>query len=151
VTVNHAPSPIAVSGRDGSTPHEPKPAEQSVGELAAHLSEQVSRLVRDEFRLAQAEVKQKGKAAGLGGGLFGVAGLFALCGFGVLVATAVLALDLVLPAWAAALIVAGALLATAGFAALLGRAALSKAAPPVPTTAIDSVKQDLAALRGARP
>ncbi|HTF49301.1 MAG TPA: phage holin family protein [Pseudonocardia sp.] len=37
--------------------------ELSTGELVAQMSAQVSRLVRDELRLAQAELRQKGKQA----------------------------------------------------------------------------------------
>ncbi|WP_020388946.1 phage holin family protein [Kribbella catacumbae] len=44
--------------------------EQHVGALVAQLSDDVSRLVRDEMRLAKAELKDKGKEAGIGIGLF---------------------------------------------------------------------------------
>jgi Putative Actinobacterial Holin-X, holin superfamily III len=43
-------------------------SEATIGELVAKLSEQTTRLVRDEVRLAQAEMAQKGKKAGLGAG-----------------------------------------------------------------------------------
>jgi hypothetical protein len=42
----------------GTTPP-PAPSRSSTGELIGQLSDQVSRLVRDEVRLAQAEVTQK--------------------------------------------------------------------------------------------
>ncbi|HTF53135.1 MAG TPA: phage holin family protein [Pseudonocardia sp.] len=42
---------------------------QSTAELVAEPSEQVSRLVRDELRLAQLELREKGKRAALGAGL----------------------------------------------------------------------------------
>ena len=74
----------------------------------------MSTLVRDEMRLAQAEMTQKGKKAGLGIGLFSVAGLLAFFGLAVLITTAILALALVLPAWLAALIVTVVLFAGAG-------------------------------------
>jgi hypothetical protein len=51
--------------------------EQPVSELLTQLSQQTSRLVRDELRLAQAELKEKGRHAGRGAGLFGAAGFLA--------------------------------------------------------------------------
>jgi uncharacterized membrane protein YqjE len=97
------------------------PQDASLGTLVSQLSTQVPELVRSELRLAQAEVAEKGKRAGIGIGMFSVAGFLAFFGFGVLVTTAVLLLALVLPAWAAALVVAVALFVVAGVAAVVGR------------------------------
>jgi DNA invertase Pin-like site-specific DNA recombinase len=49
-----------------------------MGEMVTQLAEQVSRLIREELRLAQAEMAQKGKRAGLGAGMFGGGGVAAL-------------------------------------------------------------------------
>src|SRR5437764_1172839 len=106
--------------------------DRSVAQLVQDMSEQVRRLVRDELRLATEELRQKGKRAGVGAGLTGVAGLVAFFGGATLVACAVLALALVVPGWAAALIVGAVLLAVAGVAALVGTKQLKKATPPVP-------------------
>lgn len=100
----------------------------SVAELVNRLSEQTSRLVRDELRLAQAELQQKGKHAGIGLGVFSGAGLLAFFGLAALVTTAVLALALVLPGWAAALTVAVVLFIIAGIAALVGKKQVQQAA-----------------------
>jgi len=62
-------------------------------------------LVRSELQLAKVELTNSAKHAGLGAGLFSVAGVLAWFGLGALIATAIIALDLVLPLWAAALIV----------------------------------------------
>lgn len=121
--------------------------DQSTGELVSRLSHDVTQLVRDELRLAQAEVTGKAKQAGIGVGMFSAAGLLALYGLGVLIATAVLALALAVDAWLAALIVAVVLFAAAGVAALMGKQRVSEATPPVPERAIDNVKQDVAAVR----
>ncbi|MFI6290393.1 phage holin family protein [Nonomuraea sp. NPDC050790] len=115
----------------------------STAELVGQLSEQVSRLVRDEMRLAALELKGKGRRAGFGAGLFGAAGMTAFFGAAALVAAVILLLALVLPAWAAAGVVAGALLALAGVLALAGRSQVRRATPPVPTQAIDSLKTDV--------
>ena len=79
--------------------------------------------------------------------MFGAAGLLALYGVGVLIATAILALALAIDAWLAALIVGVVLLAAAGIAALLGKKRVKEAAPPVPTMAVENVKQDVDAVR----
>ena len=117
--------------------------EASAGELVKQLSEQVSRLIRDELKLAEYEMTRKAKRAGRGAGMFGGSGLLALYGIGCLLAAAIIGLAGVLPAWAAALIVGGALLAVAGLAALLGKNQVSKATPPVPEQTVQSVRADV--------
>ncbi|MGI8880613.1 MAG: phage holin family protein, partial [Jatrophihabitans sp.] len=125
----------------------PSDREPSLGELVSQLSEQTSRLVRDELRLAQAEMTAKGKKAGIGAALFGGAGLMALYGVACLVAAAILALAGPVPDWAAALIVGGVLLAVGGVAALIGKRDVSQATPPVPAEAVAGLKQDLHTLK----
>ena len=117
--------------------------ERSTGELVKAMSEQVSTLVRDELRLAQLEMIQKGKQAGIGVGMFGGSGLVALYGVGALIACAILGISRVLAPWLSALIVGVALLAVAGIAALIGKSRLQKATPPVPQEAVHSVKTDV--------
>src|SRR5690242_9264783 len=106
--------------------------DRSTAELVKLASEQISRLIRDELKLAQAELAEKGKRAGIGAGLFGGAGAVALYGVGALIATTIILLDLALPLWAAALIVTGALFLVAAVLALIGRGQVRKATPPVP-------------------
>lgn len=60
--------------------------DQSTGDLIRQLSEHVSRLVRDEVKVAQLEMTRKGKQAGLGVGLLGGSGLIALYGVACLLA-----------------------------------------------------------------
>jgi uncharacterized membrane protein YqjE len=121
----------------------------SLGDLVAQLSTQVPDLIRSELRLAQAEVTAKGKRAGIGIGMFSVAGLLAFFGLAFVLTTVALLLDLFLPGWAAALVVAVVLLAGAGVAALLGKKKVAEAAPPTPERTIESVKEDIAAVKGA--
>ena len=135
------------AGATRATAPPPAPEDASTGQLIGQLTEQISRLVRDEARLAQAEVTQKAKRLGVGAGLFGGAGLFAFFGLAVLIATAVLALALVLPAWLAALIVAVVLFAVAGVLALVGKKDVDKGTPPVPSEAIASTKTDIATVK----
>ena len=114
-----------------------------IGELVARLSDETVRLVRDEIRLAQAEMSQKAKAAGVGVAIFGGAGSCGFYGLGVLIAAAVVGLSMVVALWAATLIVAGALFTVAGIAALAGRKEFERAGPPLPIEAVQSARRDV--------
>jgi hypothetical protein len=129
-----------------------RPADQrSVAQLITDATNQVSTLVRDEIRLAIFELQQKGKRIGVGAGLLGGAGLVAMYGMGAIVAGVILLLATVMEAWLAAFIVGAAVLFIAAVMALFGRSQARRAAPPVPKRAVESVKQDIAAVReGAR-
>ena len=122
--------------------------DQTLGALVHQLTQQLPELIRSEMRLAQAEVAQKGKRAGVGIGMFSIAGLLAFFAFGSLVATAILALTLVVDAWLAALIVALVLLAVAAVAGLVGRNKVAEAGPPAPERAIQGLKEDIATVKG---
>jgi uncharacterized membrane protein YqjE len=122
----------------------------TLGALVHDMTQQMSTLVRDEMRLAQAEMTEKGKKAGLGLGLFGGAGLVALFGVGTLLAAVILALALVLPAWLAALIVTVVLFAVAGVLALKGKSSVSEATPAKPEEAMAGLKEDIATAKGER-
>jgi uncharacterized membrane protein YqjE len=138
-----APSEPAGAPATGSSALPPTGADRSVGDLVSSVSTDLSRLVRDEIRLAQVEVTEKAKKAGVGVGAFGAAGVLALYAVGVLLAAAVLGLATVLPGWLAALIVGVVVLVVAGIAALIGKKKVEEAAPPVPTRAVESVKTDV--------
>ncbi|WP_328773856.1 phage holin family protein [Streptomyces sp. NBC_00286] len=116
-------------------------------EAVGDLVQRASQLVRDEMRLAQAEMTEKGKRFGKGGGLFGGAGLVGIFALQALLATAIAALSLVLDVWAAALIVAGVLAVITALMATLGRQQVGKASPPRPEQAMDSVKADVAEIK----
>ena len=118
-------------------------SEPSIAELVKQLSEQTSRLARQEVELAKAELAIKGKRAGLGAGMFGGAGVFGFYGFGALTAAAVLALATAMAAWLAALVVAAVLAVVAGVMALQGKRKVAQATPPVPEQATESVKEDV--------
>ncbi len=118
-------------------------SEASLAELVKQLSEQSSRLARQEVELAKAELAVKGKRAGIGAGMFGGAGMLGFYAVGALVATAILALATAITAWLAALIIAVVLAAIAGVLALQGKTKVQQATPPVPEQATESVKEDV--------
>jgi len=126
----------------------PPTEDASLGQLTGDLSQQVSRLIRDEIRLAQVEMKDKGKRFGTGAGLMGAGGVIALFGVGCVVAAAVLALDLVWPTWLAAVVVGVVLLIVAAVVAAKGRSQMRRGAPPMPSEAMKSTKEDIEALKG---
>lgn len=121
------------------------------GQLALAFTDQVTRLVKDELALAQAEVKAKVPKLGVGVALLAVAGLLALCALVALLVGGGLALALVLPSWAAALALGGGFVLLAGLLALVGKRGIGKGTPPVPREAIAGLKTDLALVKKAKP
>jgi uncharacterized membrane protein YqjE len=122
--------------------------ELPVSELVQRMSQQTADLVRKELELAQVEMKEKGKRAGIGAGLFGGAGLVTVYAVGALIATAILGLSEAVDPWLAALIVTVVLFVIAGVAALLGKKQVEQATPPQPEQAIRSTKRDVDELKG---
>jgi uncharacterized membrane protein YqjE len=131
------------------TDHEvqPRPADASTAQLVTQLTEKSTQLIREELRLAQAEMTAKAKHAGVGAGLFGGAGLIALYGVGSLIATVILLLALAMDPWLAALIVTVVLFAIAGIAALVGKKQVSRATPPKPEQTIANVQRDVETIK----
>jgi uncharacterized membrane protein YqjE len=135
-----------------ATRHEPPPGpdqaqaelrERGLGELLKQLSEETTRLVRQEIELAKAELTQKTRQAGIGAGLFGAAGAVGFLALAALTTCLILALDAAMPAWLAALIVAVVYGAVAAVLAMRGRAKVKQATPPVPEQTIETVKEDV--------
>jgi uncharacterized membrane protein YqjE len=121
----------------------------STAQLVHRAVEQISTLVRDELALAKVELVEKGKRAGVGGGLLGGAAVLAWFGVGLALTLAVVALDLVWPLWLAVLVVMVVVFAGAGVAAMLGRRQLQQAAPPVPQQAVAGVQADVETVKTA--
>jgi hypothetical protein len=116
-------------------------------DLVRRLSEQTATLVRQEMHLAQAELKQKGKRAGIGAGLLGAAGVIALAALGAFVAALILVLGEVVDMWVSAFIVTGGLAMVAGIVAVAGKKQVSEAVPPKPEATIESVQADVAEIK----
>ncbi len=130
----------------------PSPTDpRTSGQLAAAMSEQVSRLVKDEIALATADVKTKAGKLAVGGAMLGAAGLL---GFAALVALLVaggLGLALVFASWLAALIMGGVFILLAAVLALRGLRLLKRGSPPVPKEALDGLKTDLGIVKQVKP
>jgi len=124
-------------------PRENELRDRPTGDLLRRLSDETTTLVKQEVELAKAELQEKGKQAGMGAGMFGVAGLFGVAAFAALTACIIAALDLAMPLWLAALIVGVVYAAVAGVLAMSGKRKVKEAAPPVPEQAKESVKEDV--------
>ena len=141
------------AGPAGSRPVEPEgttgttgatdPRDASIGELLKQLSSDTATLVRQEIALGKAELKQQGKQAGAGVGMFGGAAVLGLGAFGALTACLIALLATALDhVWLAALIVALVYAAIAAVLALQGKKRIQQATPPAPQT-IETVKEDV--------
>jgi hypothetical protein len=116
--------------------------EQPMGELFKQLSDDLSTLVRQELKLAQVEMAEKGKKAGVGVGMFGGAGVVGLLALGAFTACLIAALATGMEVWIAALIVTALYGAAAGVLALQGKNRVSEATPPLPEQTVETVKED---------
>jgi len=117
--------------------------DSSLADLARQLSNQTTELVHHEVELAKAELRVKGKRAGVGAGMFGGAGALGLYALGALTAAIIAGIAEVLPVWASALIVAALYGAIAGILALRGKKKVQQATPPLPEETVQSVKEDV--------
>jgi uncharacterized membrane protein YqjE len=122
---------------------DPRLREQSMGELFKQLSDELTTLVRQELRLAQAERAEKGKRAGIGAGMCGGAAVVGLLALGTFTACLVAALAEALDVWLAALIVTVVYAVVAGILALRGKDHIQETTPPVPEQTVETVKEDV--------
>jgi uncharacterized membrane protein YqjE len=124
--------------RDGTAP-----GTESLGDLFSRLTEDLSKLVRDEVELAKVELSETLADARTAGMSFGAAGVFGLMAFLMVSFAAAWGLAEVVPAGVAFLIV-GAIYGVVALALMaLGRQRL-KAVNPVPEQTVDTLKEDVA-------
>ena len=116
--------------------------EESMGTLFKQLSDELSTLVRQELRLAQAEMTEKGKRAGVGIGMFSGAGIITFLALQALTACLIALLATAMDVWIAALIITVIYAAGAAVLALTGKRQVSEATPPVPEQTVDTLKED---------
>lgn len=122
-------------GRDGADELRERP----LGDLVRELVQDAQGLLREEVRLAKAEVREEAKKAGKGAGAIAAGGAVLYAALFFLGATLVLVGATFLPAWVAALIVT-VIYGVAGWATLgYGRKELERARP---SRALEHVKED---------
>ena len=117
--------------------------DRPIGELLSQLAEETTTLVRQELKLFQAEMTDKGKRAGLGLGMVGAGGILALFAVAALTTCFIAALSLAMPVWVAALIVAVVYGAAAGIVAMRGKQQVQEALPPTPDQTVQTVMEDV--------
>lgn len=133
-----APTDRTVPGRatpgDSATDH-------SVGELIGNISDDLSRLFRQEVELAKAEVKVEAAKAGKAGAMLGGAGFAGYLAIVLLSFAVVFGLSNVMdPGWAA-LIVAVVWAVIGAILYARGRSKL-KTVDPMPRRTVDTIKED---------
>lgn len=110
--------------------------------LVRDLTEQIGRLVRDEFALMKAEASEKASQAGRGAAMIAVGGILGLCALLILLSAGVIALGQVVELWLAALIVGAVTALIAIILVSIGRANL-KPAKLAPRRTMSSVRDDV--------
>jgi hypothetical protein len=117
------------------------PAETSVGELIGNISDDLTRLFRQEVELAKAELRQEAAKAGKAAGMLGGAGFAGYLGVVLLSFALVFALGNVMDLGWAALIVAAIWGVIGAVLYANGRKKL-KTVDPVPHRTVDTIKED---------
>ncbi|WP_030433996.1 phage holin family protein [Actinoplanes subtropicus] len=124
-----------------TTPRKDQVAETSIGELIGNISDDLSRLFRQEVELAKAEIKQEASKAGKAAGMLGGAGFAGYLTVVLLSFALVFGLANVMDAGWAALIVAVLWAIIAAVLYATGRKRL-KTVDPVPRRTVDTIKED---------
>jgi hypothetical protein len=137
----HDRVPPETGGHAGYEGRDPAAEEASLADLLSALSDDVTRLFRQEVELAKVEVKKEAVEAGKAAGML-VAGAIAAFVTLLLVAWAVSwALALVLPVWAGFLIVGVVFGAVAAGLIASGRKKL-QAVDPTPHQTVETLQED---------
>jgi len=126
--------------------------ERSIGELFGQLTQDLSLLVRQETQLAKTEIQEKISRASRDLVALAAGGIVALIGgFALAAAIILLLVDPVgLEPWLAALLV-GVLLAGGGYVMLQKGLRDLKTVDPAPRRTVESVKEDIQAIKERRP
>ena len=126
--------------------------ERSIGELFGQLTQDLSLLVRQETQLAKTEIQEKISRASRDLVALAAGGIVALIGgFALAAAIILLLVDPVgLEPWVAALVV-GVLLAGGGYVMLQKGLRDLKTMDPAPRRTVESVKEDIQAIKERRP
>jgi uncharacterized membrane protein YqjE len=137
------PQPDVLEGSNGSSGPRVDLRDEPVGDLLKQVQGEASTLVKNEVKLAKAELTEKAKEVGVGAGMFGGAGLLAALASLAFMLCVIFALGTLMPDWLSALIVTVVFVAGAGVLALMGKKRIQKAGPPIPEETVESVKQTI--------
>jgi nitrate/nitrite transporter NarK len=118
-----------------------RPAETSIGQLISDISDDLSRLFRQEVELAKAEVRQEATKAGKAAGMLGGAGFAGYMVALLLTFAVVFGLGNVMDLGWAALIVAVVWAVVGGVLYASGRRRL-RTVSPVPRQTVETLKED---------
>jgi len=117
------------------------PSTTSIGELIGDISDDLSKLFRQEVELAKAEVRQEASKAGKAAGMLGAAGFAGYLAVLLLSFALVFALGNVMDLGWAALIVAAIWAIVGGVLYAAGRKRL-RTVSPVPRQTVETIKED---------
>ncbi|HEX7536837.1 MAG TPA: phage holin family protein [Dermatophilaceae bacterium] len=121
--------------------------ERTLGQLVADATRDISSIIHSEIALAKAEMSADAKKAGLGAGMFAVAGVFAFLALILLLIAAAYGLVAAgLAPWLAFLIVALVLLIIGAILVAVGKSTLDRLQGK-PERAIKSTQDTIAAVR----
>jgi fatty acid desaturase len=121
--------------------------ERTLGQLVADATRDISSIIHSEIALAKAEMSADAKKAGLGAGMFVVAGVFAFLALILLLIAAAYGLVAAgLAPWLAFLIVALVLLVVGAILVVVGKSSLDRLQGK-PERAIKSTQDTIAAVR----
>ncbi|MDP9037428.1 MAG: phage holin family protein [Myxococcota bacterium] len=124
----------------GGLSRAPSP-ERPLGELFSELATQTSTLLRQEVRLAKAEMSGKASKAGRDGAMIGAGGALIHAGALFVLAAIVLALGTLMPLWVAALVV-GLVVIGAGYGVCRGGLRALKEIDPAPRETLASLEEN---------
>ena len=116
--------------------------EQSLGQLFADLTREMTTLVRQEVNLATSELSHKATRVARDLGFLALGGAVAYAGLLAVVAAAILLLGLVMPGWLAALLV-GLVVAAIGYLLVQRGLAALKRVDLAPRETIETLKEDV--------
>jgi uncharacterized membrane protein YqjE len=116
--------------------------QRTVSDVLQDIIGNVQQIIRSEFRLAKAELKEKADRASKPAVFVASGALITVYGLGFLFLAAVYGLAVVMPEWAAALIV-GAVLSIIGVMVLSSGRAKLKAIDPTPDKTVQTLKENV--------
>lgn len=116
--------------------------QRTVADVLQDIVANIQQIIRDEFRLAQVELKEKGARASRPAGMLAIGASLGLYALGFTLLAAMFALSIVMPHWLAALLLALFLGVSAVALVSAGLGAL-KRIDPVPGKTVQTVKENV--------